>query len=1001
MGKFIWLCQIRSLLFVLFFLSVVDCSLSLSSSSLNPTPSGLAEDTSALLQFKNTMSIDDSAIFSYCYPKTNSWNESTNCCSWEGVICDKATGQVISLDLSCSKLVGSLSPNTTLFRLRGLKRLDLSLNNFDASSIPSGFNQLVSLTHLNLSGSLLSGSVPSDISLPSKLISLDLSGNDQLKFDSHGFDMLTRNLSKLENLLLGWVNMSDVVPTSFKNLRSSLKRLSLEFCDLQGDFPSEIFLLGYLEYVDLRWNSLTGYLPNSNWSSPLKFFDLSSNYFGGSIPSSLENLTKITYLGFSYNKLEGQIPDVFGNLNKLTTLDFSDCNFSGQLPPSMFNLTQLTYLDLSLNRLEGPLPTHVTGFQNLKDFSLIDNLLTGGVPSWLFTLPSLESLDLSYNNLTGPINQIQRPNSIQRVYLADNDIHGEIPTSFFGLSRLTQLDLSSNNLSGVIRSDMLSKLESLETLDLSTNNFSGVINLDVPSKLKNLTEVNLSNNKLRQFPSFLRSAKSLRSLDLSNNKIQGSIFKWESEGWEQLIDFNLSNNSLTSLEQLPGKNILSLDLRSNRLQGPLPATPPSLQEFLISDNKLTGEIPPSICNLTSLDILDLSKNYFGGIIPSCLGNFSRGISVINLQKNNLSGKIPDFCVEFNSLTTLALNDNKFEGLLPRSFVNCTVLRFLNLANNTLYDLFPRWLSVLPVLQVLILRSNRFYGRLDHPMATSSFLSLQILDLSKNEFTGPFPKIFFQSFRRLKLVAASQPQQMSKCGRVGVSCFPSPRDRYDSPENYKKYVKLTMKRLEIELDLDKSLTNFTLIDFSNNRFSGRIPEALGELHALLVLNLSHNRLNDTLPPSLANMAALESLDLSSNKLGGRIPSELTKLTFLEVLNLSQNNFFGPIPVGHQFNTFDIDSYAGNLGLCGFPLSKKCGSEEERKPPTPKLVEDEDSAIPFIWELVMMGYGCGVVLGLSTGYIVFTTGRPWWLVRMVERDWQRNFTRWARRIGRKRN
>ncbi|KAG4161218.1 hypothetical protein ERO13_D01G042746v2 [Gossypium hirsutum] len=969
-----------------------------------------------------------------------------------------------------------------LFRLQGLKRFNLASNDFNGSSIPSGFSQLVSLIHLDLSDSSFSGSVPSDISLPAKLISLDLSQNNHLKFDSHSLAMLTRNLSKLQNLFLNSVNMFDVVPTSFNNLPSSLKRLRLEFCDLKGEFPSEIFQLTYLEHVDLSWNSLSGYLPKSNWSStlkyfklynnhfggsipasignltkitfldlslnefegqlpstlfslkqlthlvlssnrlenhfnksnillkyqilssPLKFLDLSRNYFRVSIPSSLGNLTKITYLGFSYNKLEGKIPDVFGNLNKLTTLDFFDCYFSGQLPPSMFNLTQLTYLDLSANRLEGPLPTHVTGFQNLKDFSLIDNLLTGGVPSWLFTLPSLEYLGLSNNSLTGPINQIQKPNSIQWVDLADNDIHGEIPSSFFGLSKLTHLDLSSNNLSGVIRSDMLSKLESLETLDLSTNNFSGVINLDVPSKLKNLTEVNLSNNKLRQFPSFLRSAKSLRSLDLSKNNIQGSIFNWESEGWEQLIDLNLYNNSLTSLEQLPGKNILTLDLRSNQLQGPLPAPPPSLQKFLISDNKLTGEIPPSICNLTSLDILDLSKNYFGGIIPSCLGNFSRGISIINLQKNNLSGKIPDFCVELSSLTTLALNDNILEGLLlllPRSFVNCTVLRFLNLANNTLYDLFPRWLSVLPVLQVLILRSNRFYGRLDHPMATSSFISLQILDLSKNEFTGPFPKIFFQSFRRSKLVAASQlqPQQVSNCGRDAgnVSCLRSPR----GPENYKNYVKLTMKRLELELDLDKSLTNFTLIDFSNNRFNGRIPEALGELHALLVLNLSHNRLNDTLPPSLANMAALESLDLSSNKLGGRIPSELTKLTFLEVLNLSQNNFFGTIPVGHQFNTFDIDSYAGNLGLYGFPLSKKCGSEEERKPPTPKLVEDEDSAIPFIWELVMMGYGCGVVLGLSTGYIVFTTGRPWWLVRMVERDWQRNFTRWARRIGRKRN
>ncbi|TYI41982.1 hypothetical protein ES332_A01G065700v1 [Gossypium tomentosum] len=354
-------------------------------------------------------------------------------------------------------------------------------------------------------------------------------------------------------------------------------------------------------------------------------------------------------------------------------------------------------------------------------------------------------------------------------------------------------------------------------------------------------------------------------------------------------------------------------------------------------------------------MLDLSKNYFGGIIPSCLGNFSRGISIINLQKNSLNGKIPDFCVELSSLTTLALNDNKLEGLLPRSLVNCTLLRFLNLVNNTLNDLFPHRLSVLPELQVLILRSNRFYGRLDYSMATSSFLSLQILDLSKNEFTGPFPNKFFQSFRRMKLVAASQPHQKRGCDDADANCREGGYERF---HNYKKIMKVTMKRLEIELDLDKSLTDFTLIDFSNNQFNGRIPEAHGELNALLVLNLSHNSLNDTLPPSLANMAALESLDLSSNKLGGRIPSKFTKLTFLEVLNLSKNNFFGPIPVGSQFNTFDIDSYAGNSDLCGFPLSKKCGSEEERKPQTPKLVEDEDSAIPFIWKLVMMGYGCGV-------------------------------------------
>ncbi|KAK8603130.1 hypothetical protein V6N13_085325 [Hibiscus sabdariffa] len=168
---------------------------------------------------------------------------------------------------------------------------------------------------------------------------------------------------------------------------------------------------------------------------------------------------------------------------------------------------------------------------------------------------------------------------------------------------------------------MVSKLESLEILDLSLNNFGGQVDkFDALSTMKNLTVVNLSNNKLlslggengvgstfeklrildlsscnlRRFPSFLRSAKSLSQLDLSNNKIQGSIFKWETQGWEQLSDLDLSHNLLTSIEQFPGKNLASIDLHSNLLQGPLPTPPTSVREFLISENKLTGEITSSI-----------------------------------------------------------------------------------------------------------------------------------------------------------------------------------------------------------------------------------------------------------------------------------------------------------------------------------------------------------------------------------------------------------------------
>ncbi|XP_017979787.1 PREDICTED: receptor like protein 30-like [Theobroma cacao] len=139
----------------------------------------------------------------------------------------------------------------------------------------------------------------------------------------------------------------------------------------------------------------------------------------------------------------------------------------------------------------------------------------------------------------------------------------------------------------------------------------------------------------------------------------------------------------------------------------------------------------------------------------------------------------------------------------------------------------------------------------------------------------------------------------------------------------------MKGLDIEPE--RVLTLFATIDMSSNKFHGGIPEIVGNLISLQLLNFSHNSLTGHIPSSLGNLTALESLDLSTNKLVGEIPMQLIGLKFLEVLNLSQNQLVGLIPQGNQLNTFLNDSYDGNLGLFGFPVSKSCGKGEEQEPP----------------------------------------------------------------------
>jgi Leucine-rich repeat (LRR) protein len=631
-----------------------------------------------------------------------------------------------------------------------------------------------------------------------------------------------------------------------------------------------------------------------------------------------------------------------GNLTRVTKLFLGNNSFTGQIPSSLSNLKDLTYLGLRYNNFGGRIPDLLTNLTKLTD-------------AWL-----------SYNQLTGQICEFQLGNSLEFLMLNDNKLYGSIPKSISNLVNLIQLDISSNDLSGIVEIDKPTKFNELQGLDLSYNSMLLSIKSKFNYTFPALQSVRLVSCSITEFPNVLRSSKNLVELDLSNNRIYGQIPEWMFEIGENLYTLNLSHNFLSRIDRLPWKNLVYIDLHKNLLQGKLPVPPSSSEIFFISENNLTGNIPSTICNASSLRVLDISHNSLGGTVPQCLGNFSNDLVVMDLRMNNFHGTIPDTFVEVNQLTTLVFNGNQLEGQLPKSLVNCTELEVLDLGNNKIIDFFPSWLEALPKLKVLVLKSNRFHGPIgNHKSSGEFFTKLRILDLSHNEFTGLLPRNYFQN---LNAMMTSEGENLQYLGESNY---------------YQDSVVVTQKGSEIELQ--RILNIFTTIDLSSNKFEGKIPEVLGRLTILRLLNLSHNGLTGHIPLSLANLSALESIDLSSNKLTGEIPMQLTSLTFLAMLNLSQNQLIGPIPQGKQFDTFENDSYYGNLGLCGLPLPIKCRTDASPLPSPSIFQEDNDSmfASGFGWKAVLIGYGCGFVFGLAMGYVFwFKTEKPQWLVRFFD-------------------
>ena len=344
------------------------------------------------------------------------------------------------------------------------------------------------------------------------------------------------------------------------------------------------------------------------------------------------------------------------------------------------------------------------------------------------------------------------------------------------------------------------------------------------------------------------------------------------------------------------------------------------------------------------------------MIPQCLIEMSEAfkLGVLDVRRNKLSGTISDTFSGNCGLQTLNLNKNLLEGTVPRSLGNCKSLEVFDIGNNYIEDTLPCHLRSISSLRVLVLRSNKFYGSIHCEGSNAPWPMLQILDLASNHFTGPLPR---KSLSTWKAMTNNEDVAQSELKHLEFDAQGIPQ------YHYLDVTTVTMKGQEKELG--KILTVFTSFDLSCNYLDGPIPDNIGILNSLYILNLSRNAFAGQIPPSLGKLSRLESLlDLSSNQLSGEIPVELADgLTFLSVLNLSINQLVGPIPCVKQFGTFLEASYERNKGLCGCVLKTKCESAEPSLPPSEDIHLKSRLLINWNYLSAELGFvfGFGMVIG----------------------------------------
>ena len=522
-------------------------------------------------------------------------------------------------------------------------------------------------------------------------------------------------------------------------------------------------------------------------------------------------------------------------------------------------------------------------------------------------------------------------------------------SSLFGLQHLQKVNLAFYNFDSSLPS-AFNKLEKLTYLNSTDAIFVGKIPIEI-------SQLTISHQNLQKL---VQNLTNLRQLYLDGVSISTKGHEWINAllPLRDLHELSMSNCGLlrpldSSLTRLENLSIIILD--ENYFSSPVPETFANFKNLTtlsLAFCALSGTFPLKIFQIGTLSVIDLFSNKnlhgsfpndslseslhrirvsdtnFSGALPSSIGNL-RHLSELDLSVCQFNGTLPNSLTNLTHLSHLDLSSNKFTGHIP--FLDIKRLRNLvtiYLSNNSINGIIPSFLFRLPLLQELLLSFNQFSILEEFTIMSSS---LNILDLSSNDLSGPFPISIVQLGSLYSLDLSSnkfnESLQLDKLfelknltslylsyNNLSINGNGSNVDLSSIP-NF-DVLRLASCNLKMIPSFLINQSGLIILDLSDNQIHGIVPNWIWKLPYLQVLNISHNFFTDLEGP-MQNLTSIWILDLHNNQLRGSIPVFPKSSDYLDY---STNNFSViPQDIGNYLSSTKFLSLSNNNLQGNFPHS----------------------------------------------------------------------------------